>query len=83
MAEIGVEGLGAGGDQEDEAHDHQADHAVRQDELDAEPRVERQEDARVVDQVDEAADGERDEPDQRDGAEELRHLGGAARLHAE
>ena len=30
MAEIGVERLRAGGDQEDEAHDGEADHAVRQ-----------------------------------------------------
>ena len=83
MTEIGVERLRARRDQEHEAHDHQAGHAVRQDEPDAEPWVERQENARVVDQMDEAANRECHEPDQRYGPEELRHLGGPARLHAE
>ena len=81
MAEIGVERLGAGDDQEDQAHDGEADDAVRQDELDAEQRVEGQEHARVVDDVDQAADGQHDEPDQHDRPEELRDLRRAARLH--
>ena len=56
MAEIGVKGLGAGHGQEHEAHDDEADHAVRQDELDAEHRVQGQEDARIVDDVDQTAE---------------------------
>ena len=52
MAEIGIERLRAGDDEEDQAHDGQADDAVRQDELHAEHRVERLEHAQVVDDVD-------------------------------
>jgi hypothetical protein len=83
MAKIGVERLRAGGDQEHQAHDDQADHAVRKQELHAQQRVEREEDARVVDQVHQAAHGEHAEPDERYGPEVLRHLGRAARLHRE
>ena len=49
-------------------------------ELDAQHRVEGEEDARIVDEVDQAAHGEHDEPHEHDGPEELRHLGRAARL---
>ena len=83
MAEIGVERLGAGHGQEHEPHDDEADHAVRQDELDAEHRVEGQEDARIVDDVDEAAGRERGEPHEHDRPEELRHLRRPVRLHDE
>ena len=81
MAEIGVEGLGAGDGQEHEAHDDEADHAVRQDELDAEHRVQGEKDARIVDDVDEAAGSERGEPDQHDRPEILRHPRRPMRLH--
>ena len=83
MAEIGVEGLGAGDGQEHEAHDDEADHAVRQDELDAEHRVQGEKDARIVDDVDEAAGGERGEPNEHDRPEILRDLRRPMRLHGE
>ena len=83
MAEIGVEGLGAGDGQEHESHDDEADHAVRQDELDAEHWVQGEKDAWIVDDVDETTGGERGKPNEHDRAEILRDLCRSMRLHGE
>ena len=80
MAKIGIKGFCAGDDQEDKSHDGEPNHAVRQDKPDGQHRVEGEEDARIVDDVDQPAHHERDEPHKHDGSEELRHLFRAARL---
>ena len=84
MAEIGVERLAAGDDEEHRAERDQADLAVARNELD---RIER------IDRGEHAADRRRcaagpmtamrDEPDHHDRPEERRDLGGAAALHRE
>ena len=83
VAHVRVEGLRAGGAQEDVAKDHEAggvDGAVEQ-EADAAQRVERAEDVEVEADVQQAGDSEEQEPDGHDGTERLADGGGAGALH--
>ena len=85
VAHVGVEGLGAGGAEEDVAEDHEAggvEVAVKE-ERDAAHGVERAQDAEVADDVREAGDAQEEEPQRHHGAEELADGGGAGLLHGE
>ena len=59
----------------------QADHAVTPDEGNTFGRVERVQNARVIGNVQQAAKGQNDKPNDHHGAEEPGDLVGAARLH--
>ena len=69
VAEVGIERFGAGDGEEDETEHGQPDEAVVEQEACAVPRVERDEHVRVIEDVDEAADGEGDEPHDGDRPE--------------
>src|SRR5262249_35932772 len=80
VAEVGIERGGASDGEEHQAHNHEADHAMRQDEPDPEARSEGEEDARIVDEMHEATDSERDKPRQHDRPEVLCDFCRPARL---
>ena len=83
MAEIGVEGLGAGDGEKDGAEGQEADEAVAGQEDDCIVRAEGGEHQWVVEDMHEAKKRDCDEPDARDRAEEERDLRRPARLDDE
>ncbi|VWM24119.1 Uncharacterised protein [Collinsella intestinalis] len=84
VAHVGVEGLGTGGGEEAATQDHDASMVVgRQQEADAAQRVEREQDNRVAEYVDEPRAAEEQEPKRHDRAEGMADLGSAHALHRE
>ncbi len=83
MAHVGRQRLGSSDGQEHGAQDQQAEHAVMQHEGHGMRGHECRKDRRVISDVQQADCGHRREPDQTDWPEQLRHGGGAARLHGE
>ena len=73
MSHVGVEGLGAGGAQEDVAQHHEAGRVevVVKEEHDAAQRVERAEDVEVKSHVEKAGDAQEEEPHGHDRAKRL------------
>ena len=85
VTHVGVEGLGAGGAEEDVAQDHDAGgvEVAVEEEREAAHGVERAQDADVADDVHEARDAQEGEPQRHDGAERLADGGGSRLLHEE
>jgi len=81
MAEIGVESFAPGHGEEYGAQRHQADRAVRQQELHAIERIDRGQYAGIVGDVNQAENAQSCEPDYHDRPEGGGDACGAARLH--
>ena len=83
VAHVGVEGLGAGGAQEDVAQYHEAGgvEVVVKEEHDAAQRVERAENVEVEPHVEKAGDAQEEEPHGHDRAKRLADCRGARLLH--
>ena len=81
MTEIGVERLGAGHRQEHGTERDQADHAMGREELHRIGRIEGEQHLGMAHDIDQAGDGDGDEPQRCDRTEEGCDPGGAARLH--
>ena len=83
MAEVGIERLAAGDDEEDEAERHQPDIAVIKQKRQGVDRVDGGDHPRIVANVQQPCRRDRDEPDHHDRGEEARHPRGAAALGGE
>ncbi len=83
MAEVGIERLAAGDDEEYQPERDQADMAVGDQERHRMDRIDRRQHARIVANVQEPRRRDGDEPGHHDGREEARHPRGPAALRRE
>jgi hypothetical protein len=81
MAKVGVQRLGARHRQEDGPEHAEAAVPVAGEELEGVPRIDREQDPRRVDDVCEAEQRQREEPEQGDGTKDQAHRGGAPALN--
>ena len=77
MTEVGVERLRAGNNEKNCAQRHKSNHAMGQQEAYAMDRIEGQQHRGILHDLQQARARYCDKPDQRDGPEECRNLGGA------
>jgi hypothetical protein len=83
VAEVGIERLATGDDQEYGAQRDQSDRAVARDKRDCIIRIDGEKHAGVVADMQHTGEGENDEPGRHDRAEEARHTRSAAPLYHE